>query len=74
MVIMDTSEVWGEVKNDTSLESKENVLRQFLMVNDKFTMYFPCLAKALDDGVLSVFRGWTLSWLINMPDHAALYS
>lgn len=57
----------GEVRNDTSLESKENVLRQFLMVNHRFTMYFPCLAKASDNDVLSVCRGWTLSRLINMP-------
>lgn len=27
MAVMDTSEVRGEVGNDTSLESKENVLR-----------------------------------------------
>lgn len=27
MVMMDTSEVKSEVRNDTSLESKENVLR-----------------------------------------------
>lgn len=27
MAMMDTSEAQGEVRNDTSLESKENVLR-----------------------------------------------
>lgn len=27
MAMMDTSEVEGEARNDTSLESKENVLR-----------------------------------------------
>lgn len=27
MAVMDTSEVRGEVRDDTSLESKENVLR-----------------------------------------------
>lgn len=68
MAMMDTSGgCGGEVRNDTSLESKENVLRQFLMVDHRFTMYFPCLAKASDNDVLSVCRGWTLSRLINMP-------
>lgn len=59
--------------NDTSLESKENVLRLVLMVNHRFTMYLPCSAKASDNNVLSVCRGWTLSRLINMPNHAAFY-